>query len=192
MIFTLTGMNQVPQVAYAARLREDPLGTIRYPIQTPILNEFSYNGGVFPIGDGFGLVNWWGSIASLRLDPVDGKTFYGFHENPSQLASDVDLESRISYAWTTALFSFSLPCKSIRSGCLCSSEKIKQDSKKPKHSQRDQQTRNQTNNTLLPLHLKPAAIKLETLQRHLLEKKQQNTTRERLFICYSEKNGSSD
>ena len=74
--FTLVGEDQYPAVAYTGRLKNDPKGTIRLPLEVPIGGDLYYQ------EDFGGGRNRWGDYSGLGIDPCDHKTFWLFNMYP--------------------------------------------------------------------------------------------------------------
>ena len=102
--FTIVGPTQPPSIAYTGRLKNDPFGTVRMPLQVPVPSQYFYDGGnetaTLP-GGGTTVLNRWGDYSSLVIDPVDHETFWLSNEYPSQRS--IDVAGNVSYAWTTAI-----------------------------------------------------------------------------------------
>ncbi len=108
--FVMAGPNLHASIAYTGRLKNDPLGSTRFPLQIVQTQEYLYDGGnqIFPTGGGDVLVNRWGDYTALVVDPVDHKTFYIFQQLASDSPFDIDPTTGISYLWTTTIASFTI------------------------------------------------------------------------------------
>jgi len=73
--FTLVGEDQYPAIAYTGRLKNDPKGTIRLPLEVPIGGNLYYQ----QISSGR---NRWGDYSGLGIDPCDHETFWLFNMYP--------------------------------------------------------------------------------------------------------------
>ncbi len=71
--FTLVGEKNYPAIAYTGRLKTDPKGTVRLPLETPKGGDTYYQRGN---------VNRYGDYSGLALDPCDHKTFWLFNQYP--------------------------------------------------------------------------------------------------------------
>ncbi len=74
--FTLVGEDQYPAVAYTGRVKSDPKGTVRLPLEVPIGGDLYYQQD-FRSGR-----NRWGDYSGLAIDPCDHKTFWLFNMYP--------------------------------------------------------------------------------------------------------------
>ena len=74
--FTLVGELQYPAIAYTGRLKDDPKGTVRFPLEVPIGGDLYYQ---VTFG---GPRNRWGDYCGLAIDPCDHKTFWLYNEYP--------------------------------------------------------------------------------------------------------------
>jgi len=74
--FTLVGEDQYPAIAYTGRVKNDPKGTIRLPLEVPIGGDLYYQ------QDFGGGRNRWGDYSGLAIDPCDHKTFWLFNMYP--------------------------------------------------------------------------------------------------------------
>ncbi len=73
---TLVGEDQYPAIAYTGRLKNDPKGTVRLPLEVPIGGNLYYQQ---TFG---GPRNRWGDYSGLAIDPCDHKTFWLFNMYP--------------------------------------------------------------------------------------------------------------
>lgn len=108
--FSMSGPTRPVVAAYTGRLRSDAYNTTRYPVQIALDNEHTYWNGATS--------NRWGDYTGMVVDPVDGKTFYGFNMMPDPLGSFLGLNALgpcnrttstcIASSWTTGLFTFQI------------------------------------------------------------------------------------
>jgi len=73
--FTLVGEDQYPAIAYTGRLKDDPKGTVRLPLEVPIGDLYYQQ---LDRHDN----NRWGDYSGLAIDPCDHKTFWLFNMYP--------------------------------------------------------------------------------------------------------------
>ena len=71
--FTMVGLEQYPAIAYTGRLKNDPKGTVRFPVEIAQGGELYYQ---------FGNPNRYGDYSGLAIDPCDHKTFWLFNQYP--------------------------------------------------------------------------------------------------------------
>jgi len=76
--FTLVGEDQYPAIAYTGRLKNDPKGTIRLPLEVPIGGNLYYQHERTVLSGR----NRWGDYSGLAIDPCDHKTFWLFNMYP--------------------------------------------------------------------------------------------------------------
>lgn len=74
--FALAGVVQYPAIAYTGRLKDDPKGTVRLPLQIPVDPNLYYQ------VTGGGPENRYGDYSGLALDPCDQETFWVAHMYP--------------------------------------------------------------------------------------------------------------
>jgi hypothetical protein len=93
--------------SYTGRLRQDPLGTLRYPLQNWARSNNTYYSANVPLGDASYLdnVNHWLNYNGLGRDP-NGKDFYVYTAVPNP-AGPFDAQGR-TQSWTTSLGKFSI------------------------------------------------------------------------------------
>lgn len=77
--FNIAGPNQPLAIAHTGRLKHDPKGTVRYPLQTNFIAQpefpyYDYTLGEVFLPD-FLLVSRWNDYTSVQVDPRDGRTF---------------------------------------------------------------------------------------------------------------------
>ncbi len=96
--FALAGELQYPALAYTGRLKSDPKGTVRLPLEIPISPNLYYQ-------ELDGERNRYGDYSGLVVDPEDGKTFWMFHEYPYPVNPE---DQGFGSLWTTYLAAFQI------------------------------------------------------------------------------------
>jgi len=87
--FTLIGEDQYPAVAYTGRVKSDPKGTIRLPLEVPIGGDLYYQ----RVSRGR---NRWGDYSGLSIDPCDHKTFWLFNMYPIAVNPGIAFKTTVS------------------------------------------------------------------------------------------------
>jgi len=102
--FNISGPDQPVAMAHTGRLKNDPKGTVRFPLEVNFeaQKELPYfDRSLFETVDG--LVSRWDDYTSLALDPSDGKTFWYTSEYSNLNINDyLDFNSE----WSTSTVNF--------------------------------------------------------------------------------------
>jgi hypothetical protein len=117
---TISGPTTYPSVVYTGRAFNDPLGTLRYPLQTAFAGKSVYMQGAYQPGDR----PRWADYQVLRVDPAGKKRFYGFAQVPAEVGEfNMAVEPYFTYGtcdqaaamgtcvaryWSTVMFSFEI------------------------------------------------------------------------------------
>ncbi len=95
--FAFAGEQNYPSVGYTGRLKDDPKGTVRMPIQVVVDGDLYFRGTRF------------GDYSGLAVDP-EQKQFYLFVENPVAVAPSADAPFGAESASTLAVFEINDTC----------------------------------------------------------------------------------
>ena len=81
--FSISGPDRFVSIGYTGRLKKDPKGSVRLPVQIAIDGQLTYE-AFLPATGGR---NRWGDYSGLAMDPEDNKTFwiYNMYPVPTQL-----------------------------------------------------------------------------------------------------------
>ena len=91
--FVMTGTNNYITSAWTGRLKSDPLGTMRYPLQPWLQGNYT----MYKTTENNRLYTYTG----ISIDPVDRKTVYMFNQMPDP--NGVFLTDDIANQWTAAI-----------------------------------------------------------------------------------------
>ena len=103
--YVSSGPNKFVHVGYTVHLCDDPLGTVRYPLQDVFVSNGSYLGTnpdftYFPV-----VITRFNDYPSLTVDPSDGKTFRFYSETPNINQTALEQEF-ILEPWVGSWFAF--------------------------------------------------------------------------------------
>lgn len=79
--FTLVGENQYPAIAYTGRLKSDPKGTVRLPLEVAIGGDLYFQ----LVNSRASQKNRYGDYTGLVIDPCDHETFWLYNQYPIEV-----------------------------------------------------------------------------------------------------------